>query len=237
MKIRYCIVTLNQFSWVIDKHLPSVSSNLVDGVHLLVSEVQEQAYNGLKFSDPTEVKEAEAQIGRFKHWKVASSLNNYGVANAWNLFAEEAKKDGYDAIIVANDDIYIYDGVLERFIEAMQTNEFVCFAGQNAFSFFGIHLSTYEAVGGFDENFWPAYFEDNDFHYRMKLLNIPTTAVEEPSYYHRVSATLNAFDYERRMMHHHNFRKNTAYYMKKWGGMPHEERYTKPFGDQDTSDH
>jgi hypothetical protein len=70
----------------------------------------------------------------------------------------------------------------------------------------------------------------------MKLLGLPTAYVEEPSYYHRMSATLSAFDFQRKMMHHHNFRKNTMYYQSKWGGMPHEEQYTIPFGDQD-ADH
>jgi GT2 family glycosyltransferase len=235
MRIRYCIVTLNQLTWVIDEHLPSLDPALVDGVHVYISEVAEQTYKKGKFADPIDISQFAEQLDRFKDWKVSTSLDNFGVANSWNYFIEEAERDGYDAVIVANDDIYLYVDVLSRFVEKMQDHEFVCFEGQNAFSFFGIHTSLFNKVGRFDEAFWPAYFEDNDYHYRMKLLGLPTAYVEEPSYYHRMSATLTAFDFQRKMMHHHNFRKNTMYYQSKWGGMPHEEEYTIPFGDQDVN--
>ena len=41
MKVRYGIITLNQFEWVIDKHLPSVNFDLVDAVHLHVNNSHE----------------------------------------------------------------------------------------------------------------------------------------------------------------------------------------------------
>ena len=235
MRIRYCIVTLNQFSWVIDKHLPSIDESLVVGVHLFVREVQDQEYNGQHFADPCEVTEAMRQLERFKNWKVGSSTNNYGVANAWNLFAEEAKKDGYDAIIVANDDIYLYPEVLKKFIDTMKTSEFTSFVEYNMFSFYGMHISLFDKVGEFDENFWPAYYEDNDYHYRMKLIGLDSANVEGTSYFHAGSATLGKFDLIRKMMHHHNFSKNTDYYIAKWGGLPHEEKFTRPFDGAENS--
>lgn len=235
MRIRYCIVTLNQFSWVIDKHLPSIDESLVDGVHLFVSEVQEQSYNDQHFVDPCEVPEAMRQLERFKNWKVGSSTNNYGVANAWNLFAKEAKKEGYDAIIVANDDIYLYPEVLKKFIDAMKISDFTSFVEYNMFSFYGMHISFFDKVGEFDENFWPAYYEDNDYHYRMKLIGLDSVNVEGTSYFHAGSATLGKFDLIRKMMHHHNFSKNTDYYIAKWGGLPHEERFTRPFDGAENS--
>jgi GT2 family glycosyltransferase len=232
MKIRYCIVTLNQFEWVVDKHLPSLDPQLIAGVHLLVSETEEQTYHDEKFLNPLDVAQLAEQSERFGDFRVTAVLQNFGVANAWNYFTEQAEKDGYDAVIVANDDIYLYDGVLERFVEKMQNNEFVCFEGQNAFSFYGMHVTLFNRVGKFDENFWPAYYEDNDYHYRMKLLGLPTAYVAEPSYFHQVSATITKFDYFRKMMHHHNFRKNTAYYTQKWGGLPHNEQFTEPFSEE-----
>jgi GT2 family glycosyltransferase len=233
MKIRYCVVTLNQFSWVIDKHLPSLDPSIIDGIHVFVSEVEEQTYNGEKFEDPCSIPQVMEQLNRFQHWKVGSSTKNYGVSNAWNLFIEEARDDGYDAVIIANDDIYLYEGVLQRFVESMQNNEFVCFEGQNAFSFYGIHIKFFNRVGRFDENFWPAYYEDNDYHYRMRLTGYDAHYVAGPSYFHAGSATLGSFDFLRKMMHHHNFSKNTDYYVAKWGGMPHEEQFTRPFNGEE----
>jgi len=233
VKIRYCILTLNQFEWVVDQHLPSLDPSLVDGVHIHISEVGALTYNNAEVADPFDVPELITQMNRFSECKVSVSLNNLGVANGWNHFIKEAARDGFDAVVVANDDIILYPGVLDRFVEQMREHDFVCFSGQNAFSFYGMHTRLFEKVGEFDENFWPAYFEDNDYHYRMKLMGLPTAYVEDPSYFHRVSATLTAFDFQRKMMHHHNFRKNTEYFVKKWGGMPHEETYTIPFGYQD----
>ena len=35
------------------------------------------------------------------------------------------------------------------------------------FSCFMIHRDTYKKVGPFDEEYWPAYYEDNDYHVRI----------------------------------------------------------------------
>lgn len=229
MKIRYCIVTLNQLSWVVDKHLPSIDFSLVDGLHLHVSEIEEQTYNGSKIADPLDIPSLQATVDKNPNWKVTSSVNNIGVANGWNSFIDSARKDGFDAVIIANDDIYLHEGTLQRFVQEMQSSKFVSFEGMNAFSFFGIHLDYAAEIGDFDEEFWPAYFEDNDYHYRMKLQGFAGTHVAEPSYFHAGSATLSTFTYERRQMHHHNFNKNKRYYIAKWGGLPGYEFYTTPF--------
>jgi len=229
MRIRYCIVTLNQLEWVIDKHLPSVDLSLIDGIHVHVSEIEEQRYNGSVVVDPLEVGDLAAIAEKSGDWKVTSSVNNLGVSTGWNYFIESARQDGFDAVIIANDDIYLYEGTLQRFVDEMKTSKFVSFRGMNAFSFFGIHLDYAEQIGEFDEEFWPAYFEDNDYHYRMKLQGFEGTTVEEPSYFHAGSATLSTFSHERRQMHHHNFNKNKRYYIAKWGGLPGYEFYTTPF--------
>jgi hypothetical protein len=63
----------------------------------------------------------------------------------------------------------------------------------------------------------------------MKLLGLDSANVTGTSYFHAGSATLGKFDIMRKMMHHHNFSKNTDYYIAKWGGLPHEEQFTRPF--------
>jgi glycosyltransferase involved in cell wall biosynthesis len=82
----------------------------------------------------------------------------------------------------------------------------------------------------FDENFIPAYFEDNDFHRRMILagdgekifsVNIP--------YLHWGSKTINRSP-EVRDTWGEKFTACREYYIRKWGGLPHHETYDVPFG-------
>ena len=234
MRIRYCTVTLNQLQWVVDMHLPSIDFSIVDGLHLHVSEVEEQKYNGEVITDPLNINSVAAAIDKAGTWRITSSVNNLGVAHAWNYFIKCAKEDGFDAVIIANDDITLDEGTLKRFVEEMQTSKFVSFIGKNAFSFFGIHLDYAEEIGEFDENLWPAYFEDNDFHHRMKLRGFSGTVVDEPSYFHYGSATISTFDAERKLMHHHNFNQNKQYYIQKWGGLPGNELYDTPFNNPES---
>lgn len=232
MKIRYCIATLNQFQWVLDRHLPSVDQTLIDGIHLIVSENFEQRYNNQKTGDVFNVAEFSFFVDSADvPVRVSQHEGNLGVAPSWNEFISAARQDGYDAVIIANDDIILYQGALAAFVSALRDNPFVCFADEhNMFSFFGMHLSLVDTVGTFDEKFWPAYYEDNDYHYRMKLLGVPVVSLPPPSYFHQGSATIHAFDEDRKRMHHHNFRKNTIYYVSKWGGLPDAESFTRPFG-------
>lgn len=85
--------------------------------------------------------------------------------------------------------------------------------------------------GWFDESFYPAYFEDNDYHYRL------TIYVGE----HAAVSTNKAlcYHYESRTQYQspgapvvppHRHHENRAYYINKWGGKPGEERFRAPFG-------
>jgi len=100
---------------------------------------------------------------------------------------------------------------------------------------FGVNIPRLiNACGSFDENFFPAYFEDNDMHYRMKLagakgyINIRAVA------WHVGSATQNA-DPTNPNCSQEQFHNLKIYYVTKWGGMPGEETYTNPFNDPNKS--
>lgn len=105
------------------------------------------------------------------------------------------------------------------------------------FSGFMITKKTYEEIGEFDEGFNPAYFEDNDYHRRLKLAGY--IAIKEPSalFYHygsatrKESGTVTVTDW--------SFINNRAYFEAKWGGLPENDGqigtrlYTNPFNDKD----
>lgn len=84
-----------------------------------------------------------------------------------------------------------------------------------------------EKVGMLDENFFPGYFEDNDYKKRIleSKLRVPTIQLSAE---HDRSSTLNSSeDFKRR--NQFTFQKNYEYYVKKWGGSPGKEIYVRPF--------
>lgn len=96
------------------------------------------------------------------------------------------------------------------------------------FSAFMITKEGYEKVGEFDENFSPAYFEDNDYHYRINLAGLKAITVPMAVYYHYGSRT-SVEGLPRSIERHQSFERNRQYYIKKWGGMPGKENYKTPF--------
>lgn len=85
--------------------------------------------------------------------------------------------------------------------------------------------SVFEKVGYIDVNFFPAYFEDDDYVRRMMLSNIKDGTINR-FYFHFWSRTIhqgsggsdNKF-----------FENNRNFMLAKWGGLTHHWEYEKPF--------
>ena len=98
------------------------------------------------------------------------------------------------------------------------------------FSAFMLNRACWEVVGEFDELFAPAYFEDNDYHYRMQLAELPAILLPTAVYYHYGSTTQHfAQENGRVMVNSFMFENNKAAFIKKWGGMPKEEKFYHPY--------
>lgn len=87
------------------------------------------------------------------------------------------------------------------------------------------HRRAFEAVGLFDENFWPIYGEDGDMAYRIGLA-MPDQAWQcvdvdawVTMYGHSVKLAGIEVDH----------RRIWNYYERKWGGLSGHERYLTPF--------
>lgn len=96
------------------------------------------------------------------------------------------------------------------------------------FSAFMLSLEQYQKVGEFDENFKPAYFEDNDYHYRIELLGKKAIVLPTAMFYHYGSRTQNEAK-TKPIVTSDLFEANRDYYVKKWGGVPGREQYKTPF--------
>ena len=101
----------------------------------------------------------------------------------------------------------------------------------NIFSIFLVRDTCIERVGMFDEAISPnyAYYEDNDY---MRRINLAGNIVLEGVHTlvdHLGSQTIAAFDSKQKFEHHRKFEIARKNYIKKWGGMPTQEKYLTPY--------
>lgn len=94
------------------------------------------------------------------------------------------------------------------------------------FSCFLIARDYFEKVGFFDENFKPAWYEDNDSHYRSGLLGYREVCTNLAPMIHFGGVATS-------MMENPNSADSHAYYVKKWGSCNRtgEENNKNPYGD------
>lgn len=93
------------------------------------------------------------------------------------------------------------------------------------FACFMINKVCWDVVGPFDEKFYPAYFEDNDYHRRILMNNMTARIVPQAPYYHFGSQTQKSAG----VVDSSAFDANKQYYQSKWGGLPGAEVYATPF--------
>lgn len=148
---------------------------------------------------------------------------NMGVAASWNFMLDKIFET-HDFAIVMNDDIYwgAKEKQVEEFLNASMTHFCVC---PMDWCLFIISKELYKRVGKFDESFFPAYFEDNDYAYRMKQIGF---SVRKSMFLvpliHRASQTMEKDSSVRKM-----FKDNKAKYIEKWGGEPLQEKFKNPY--------
>ena len=124
---------------------------------------------------------------------IISPKGNIGVASAWNHFLKTTE----GLLIIANDDIEVFPNTIEMLMNAYNrntddSNVLFSLGGINAFAFFLVHSSIRDRIGLFDESFYPAYFEDNDYIRRIHLAKCKHKIVPGAKYIHHDggSATL-----------------------------------------------
>ena len=162
--------------------------------------------------------------------------NNIGVGPAWNQALKLAIARDIKYAVIVNDDVVLTPGILGRLTReldgatllASPTNiTGVCHPRGLNFWCYAVEPKRFvDTVGYFDENFAPAYFEDDDMAYRIKLAGKRMVNIPE-SVYHQVQGTQ---DYDEVPVVPRNiWDRNEAYYRAKWGGHGGAETYTTPF--------
>ena len=181
--------------------------------------------------------------------------DNRGVSSAWNNGMVIAKKNKFDYAIISNDDVVFRKDTIKKLHDSIAMNEHVVIGADqiedrennglinethsdvyfSPFACFAVNLNKLILkCGYFDENFYPAYFEDNDMRRRIELAGLTIKINTDAKIFHHGSATQNPNKnniIDNWAVKPAKFEENRLYYVKKWGGMPGEEKFSTPFND------
>jgi hypothetical protein len=155
---------------------------------------------------------------------VQRSGRNIGVAASWNRILRRAHSRG-EPVVISNDDIVLGEHVFEEMVGLLHAGGFGLINGYG-WALFGQTPRCTEIVGYYDENFYPAYYEDCDYDRRLKLAGVRRRDTENKSE-HVGWATSRALGLGSE--HDAWLRQNLDYFYKKWGGVPGSEIFTEPF--------
>ncbi len=157
---------------------------------------------------------------------------NIGTCAAWNRACRWAFSRGLDGVLILGDDVELADPrTLARFAEVYAAGGLrqMRFVHPLGFSAVCVTRQVWDEVGGFDEGFWPAYYEDNDYWRRFSLLGIPWEHVlAEPGPVHDGSLSIRT-DQDLAAANAVTFGMNRDYFAAKWGGPPLHEVYPVPW--------
>ena len=180
--------------------------------------------NGGKLSESPWMEQLSALKSEVR---IVTPTRNLGVSASWNAILRFLGQ-----CIIANDDIMVSKEDIGTLVQkADECPESMFVAGQEGgwTIFWANRPGKWLSMSGFDENFYPAYYEDNDADRRLMLEGLHRTQVILPSWVHDNSSTLYDGSIEYQKAHWVSFNKNGLYYQRKWGGMPGSEQFTTPF--------
>jgi GT2 family glycosyltransferase len=158
---------------------------------------------------------------------------NAGVAQSWN---EAIKLFPAEYWVLCNDDIEFPPGQLALFDEVATREQESCAAvvANVAASMWAVTQIGLLSVGTFDENFYPAYYEDFDWFHRCEVLGIGIKQAMTVNVNHGIAGTSGLTAKKTKATKAANdqtYANNVSYYKKKWGGDWTKETFKTPFND------
>lgn len=204
-----------------------------------------QTYNSIENKEHEIYKIAIVNHANEEDLELVRSFNDYTevndencLARAWNKGVREARDEGCDLYIISNLDVILNKNTIDELVKTsdmllwspIETRYGIKFnhgydEHDLSFSFFIMKPECIAKVGYFDETFKPCYWEDIDYSYRMKLLNLKHEGVNTCYFEHYGSSAIN--DAKIDIMP--SYIENMKYYMSKWGGGRGQEVFKTPF--------
>ena len=193
---------------------------------------------------------------------VIRNEENKGCGGGWNQGVAYGMENGYSHFLILNNDILMGPNTIQNLTDWIDESKALLVSAVDVsgelmvpehllnqdnpinhkdrssaphpnFSCFMITRETVERVGYFDSiTFYPAYFEDNSYHYRIKLLAGEQSAVATTVgvFYHYGSRTQNEA-VGAPVVPSAKFEENRRKYIELWGSEPTKETYTSPWND------
>ncbi len=149
-----------------------------------------------------------------KDWLIIELGFNYGVAGSWNL---APKIFGDDMWLIINDDQEVQPGCLEKICKNSRSDVHINYV--NPFRAFDIFVWTRKGVeefGLFDENFYPAYYEDWEMRLRFEIGGADEHVLFDESFPIKHGKPYPAGDAYMNMLKKFD-PINRDYFMRKWG--------------------
>lgn len=167
--------------------IPLIGVPIVNGIHWLERLIDSIDYpvdelciinnNGRGELDQELEKISKSHHRFIKTIKVCNLPANIGCSGAWNLLIKTHMMNPY--WIIASHDIAFTPGFLESMVETSKKEDIGIVKGKEfQWDLFLIKDWVIQECGLFDENFYPAYVEDCDYHIRLMLKNIKTESLE-----------------------------------------------------------
>ena len=149
---------------------------------------------------------------------------NLGVAASWNKLCKIIFEKHNHALIL-NDDVYLGYNT-DTLNSVINKYEYGLVQSYVSWSVILMSKYMYDYIGDFDETFYPAYYEDSDYLYRMKLKGIRQDVEAElnPQTV-RISMTQEK-DPE---LVNASMQENRLRYIEKWGNSPLLETFLTPY--------
>jgi GT2 family glycosyltransferase len=150
---------------------------------------------------------------------------NLGCSASWNVGRAWALRLK-TPLVICSEAVVFRDGGVCAQTMAANTDFRTAHRARQAWHLLALHNETLRIVGPFDEGFWPIYFEDTDYEYRMRLRSFRMRVHDLDESYsdkgHARSWRDGWVDVE--------YPRQEAYYRAKWGGDPEKETFVFPFG-------
>lgn len=164
-------------------------------------------------------------ITREKKFVIYRPEENLNVSGSWNLIMDYANRINATHVLMLNDDVYLgkAEDTILTLIEWNKKQGF--FNSYCNWSSFILEVATFNKVGLFDQSNFPNYFNDNDYFYRMQLMDVSMcyTHTLDPIVYR------NSMTIAKDPSLNQNFMVYRQNYINKWGGLPTQETFITPF--------
>jgi len=163
---------------------------------------------------------------------------NYGVAGAWNLGVDKMYKDGSEWLILCSESIRFYDDPISNINKSINNAQpetlIIEGNGGQGWHFIMFSRKVFDTVGYFDENFYPAYYEDNDYIVRYSMAFPGSSPEANLAHLEKVSLNATLLGIAQGLNHvtwNSNYDEQEKKFIHKWGRYPKavfEHPYNNP---------